>query len=230
MIGSSTRSSTRDDPPRRPLCARTGASALDAVQRLTDDTAMTDKSPLEIVVALHIGTVTLRQYWRDRRARLHRHRAGGQSGQPDRGVAKAFDRPILVRSDARALADGWSRSACTICARWRHRRNCSRLPSRLAPAAREIPKVGQMLRSPTSREITMYAAAAVSSKEGASMVGDTGPRLAHFAEIASAALMNCGLSSLLIARYTLAAARSRRSQPQAAGRIRSSSGRHPPAR
>jgi adenylate cyclase len=82
-------------------------AALAAVQRLTDDPAMADEPPLEIVVALHVGTVTY-----------------GNIGATDRldftvigpavnlvsrieGVAKALDRPIIVSSDfARALGDG----------------------------------------------------------------------------------------------------------------------------
>ena len=82
-------------------------AALAAVRRLADEPSMTDEPPLEIVVALHIGTVNY-----------------GNIGAADRldftvigpavnlvsrieGVAKALDRPILVSSDfARALGDG----------------------------------------------------------------------------------------------------------------------------
>jgi adenylate cyclase len=82
-------------------------AALAAVQRLTDDPAMADEPPLEIVVALHVGTVTY-----------------GNIGATDRldftvigpavnlvsrieGVAKTLDRPIIVSRDfARALGDG----------------------------------------------------------------------------------------------------------------------------
>jgi adenylate cyclase len=77
------------------------------VQRLTDNPAMADERPLEIVVALHVGMVTY-----------------GNIGATDRldftvigpavnlvsrieGVAKALVRPIIVSSDfARALGDG----------------------------------------------------------------------------------------------------------------------------
>jgi adenylate cyclase len=82
-------------------------AAVAAVRRLADEPSMTDEPPLEIVVALHIGTVNY-----------------GNIGAADRldftvigpavnlvsrieGVAKALDRPILVSSDfARALGDG----------------------------------------------------------------------------------------------------------------------------
>jgi adenylate cyclase len=82
-------------------------TALAAVRRLVGDPAMADEPPLEIVVALHIGTVSY-----------------GNIGAADRldftvigpavnlvsrieGVAKALDRPILVSSDfAQALGDG----------------------------------------------------------------------------------------------------------------------------
>jgi adenylate cyclase len=82
-------------------------TALAAVQRLVGDPAMADEPPLEIVVALHIGTVSY-----------------GNIGAADRldftvigpavnlvsrieGMAKALDRPILVSSDfAQALGDG----------------------------------------------------------------------------------------------------------------------------
>jgi adenylate cyclase len=78
-----------------------------AVRRLADNPVMADEPPLEIVVALHIGTVNY-----------------GNIGAADRldftvigpavnlvsrieGVAKALDRPILASSDfARALGDG----------------------------------------------------------------------------------------------------------------------------
>jgi adenylate cyclase len=77
------------------------------VRRLADGPVMGDEPPLEIVVALHIGTVTY-----------------GNIGAADRldftvigpavnlvsrieGVAKALDRPILVSSEfAQALGDG----------------------------------------------------------------------------------------------------------------------------
>jgi adenylate cyclase len=82
-------------------------TALAAVRRLVGDPAMADEPPLEIVVALHIGTVSY-----------------GNIGAADRldftvigpavnlvsrieGMAKALDRPILVSSDfAQALGDG----------------------------------------------------------------------------------------------------------------------------
>ena len=82
-------------------------TALAAVRRLVGDPAMADAPPLEIVVALHVGTVSY-----------------GNIGAADRldftvigpavnlvsrieGVAKALDRPILVSSDfAQALGDG----------------------------------------------------------------------------------------------------------------------------
>jgi adenylate cyclase len=82
-------------------------AALSAVQRLADDPVMADEPSLEIVVALHVGTVTY-----------------GNIGAADRldftvigpavnlvsrieGVAKALGRPILVSGDfAKALGDG----------------------------------------------------------------------------------------------------------------------------
>ena len=82
-------------------------TALAAVRRLVGDPVMADEPPLEIVVALHIGTVSY-----------------GNIGAADRldftvigpavnlvsrieGMAKALDRPILVSSDfAQALGDG----------------------------------------------------------------------------------------------------------------------------
>ena len=82
-------------------------TALAAVRRLVGDPAMADEPPLEIVVALHIGTVSY-----------------GNIGAADRldftvigpavnlvsrieGMGKALDRPILVSSDfAQALGDG----------------------------------------------------------------------------------------------------------------------------
>ena len=79
--------------------------ALAAVRRLNGEPSMADEPPLEIVVALHVGTVVYGNIGAAERTGFHRHWARSKSGQSARGNSE--DPQHSNRAERRLCARLW---------------------------------------------------------------------------------------------------------------------------